>query len=250
MEHFKLENQEKFLNSILHVSNSVRYVMIYDSKGNTILKRQMDGVTDLLTEEENKIALKHTIDSWNFRNNISEKIGNARYTLQVYDNLIRVIFPFGNEMLLVVTLDNAGSSEEIVKRIHTILSGNPQASMFNNDLIISLRNSFEYWSNVDEDARINCFPVWKKIVNENSDLTKNQSIIANDSKMDGEIQVEKFLESWSHAIQEPDFELAKITMQEWKEVWENVTNKNVQLYIKILDTLEQSWENVRSKSIA
>ncbi|MHA7734753.1 hypothetical protein [Nitrosopumilus sp. S6] len=249
MEQFKLENQEKFLNSILHVSSNIRYVMIYDLKGNSIFKRQMDGVTDLLTEEENKIALKHTIDSWNFRNSVSEKIGNARYTLQVYDNLIRVIFPFGNEMLLVVTLDNAGDSDDIVKRIHVILSGNPQASMFNNDLIVSLRNSFDYWSNIDEDSRINCLLVWKKILNENPDLKNSQSIIANDSKMDGEIQIEKFLESWSHAIQEPNFESAKIAMQEWKEVWENLANKNVQLYIKILETLEQSWENTQSKSI-
>ena len=122
MEKLKLVNQEKFLNSILHVSGNIRYVMIYDLKGNIIHKRKMDGVTDLLTEEENKIALKHTIESWNFRNSISEKIGKSNYTLQVYDNLIRAIFPFGDKMLLVVTLDNIGSPNDIVKRIQKILS--------------------------------------------------------------------------------------------------------------------------------
>ncbi|MDH3501922.1 MAG: hypothetical protein OEL69_05390 [Nitrosopumilus sp.] len=125
MENLKLVDQEKFLNSILHVSGNIRYVMIYDLKGNNIFKRKMDGVTDLLTEEENKIALKHTIDSWNFRNSLSEKIGNANYTLQVYDNLVRAIFPFGSKMLLVVTLDNAGTPNDIVKRIQAILSGTP-----------------------------------------------------------------------------------------------------------------------------
>ncbi|MEJ2261054.1 MAG: hypothetical protein P8X83_05285 [Nitrosopumilaceae archaeon] len=124
MSALKLVNQEKFLNSILNVSGSIRYVMIYDLKGNTILKRKMDQVTDLLTEKENKVALQHTIDSWNFRNSISEKIGNANYTLQVFDNLIRAIFPFGNEMLLIVTLDNEGSPNDIVDRIQRILSGN------------------------------------------------------------------------------------------------------------------------------
>lgn len=125
MSELKLVNQEKFLNSIMHVSENIRYVMIYNLKGNTILKRKMDGVTDLLTEEENKIALKHTIESWNFRNSISEKIGNANYTLQVYDNLIRAIFPFGSDMLLVVSLDNAGKPNEIIDRIQSILSGHP-----------------------------------------------------------------------------------------------------------------------------
>ncbi|MDH5698106.1 MAG: hypothetical protein OEY54_06225 [Nitrosopumilus sp.] len=124
MQQLKLVDQEKFLNSIMHVSGNIRYVMIYDMKGNTILKRKMDGITDLLTEEENKIAIKHTIESWNFRNSVSEKIGNAKYTLQVYDNLMRIIFPFDSQMLLIVTLDNAGRPNEIIDRIRTILSGN------------------------------------------------------------------------------------------------------------------------------
>jgi len=125
MEQLKLVNQEKFLKSIMHVSGNIRYVIIYDLKGNSIFRRKMDGVVDLLTEEENKRALKHTIESWNFRNSISEKIGNTHYTLQVYDNLIRAIFPINNEMLLVVSLDNTGNPSDIVNRIEKILSGNP-----------------------------------------------------------------------------------------------------------------------------
>lgn len=106
----------------MNVSPHVRYVMIYDLKGNKIFHRKMDGVVDLLTEEQNKIALNHTIQSWNFRNTISEKIGKSKYTLQVYDKLMRVIFPFGKEMLLIVTLDNKGQ-KDIIDRIQTILSG-------------------------------------------------------------------------------------------------------------------------------
>jgi hypothetical protein len=109
----------------MNVSGHIRYVMIYDLQGNVILKRKMDGISELLTEKENKIALKHTIDSWTFRNSLSEKIGNARYTLQVYDNLMRALFPFGKDMLLVVTLDNAGNPGNVIERIQKILSWNP-----------------------------------------------------------------------------------------------------------------------------
>ena len=124
MNQVKLVNQEKFLNSIMNVSGNIRHVMIYDLKGNSILKRIMDGVSDHLTEEENKIAIKHTVESWNFRNTLAEKIGNAKYTLQVYENLLRVIFPFGKEMILVVTLDNTGKPNDIIDRIQIIVSGN------------------------------------------------------------------------------------------------------------------------------
>lgn len=123
MEQINVVDQEKFLNSIMNISGNIRYVMVYDLQGNVMHKRIMDGITDHLTENENKTALKHTIESWNFRNSISEKIGNAKYTLQVYDNLMRVIFPFGSKMLLIVTLDNAGEPGDIIQRIQTILSG-------------------------------------------------------------------------------------------------------------------------------
>lgn len=122
MSQVKLLNNEKFLNSIMHVSSNVRYVMIYDLKGNIMVKRKMDGITDLLTEEQNKIALNHTIESWNFRNSLSEKIGNPKYTLQVYGNLMRVVVPFGKDMLLIVTLDNTGAPYNIIERILSILS--------------------------------------------------------------------------------------------------------------------------------
>jgi hypothetical protein len=72
MNQLKLVNQEKFLNSVMNISKHVRYVSIYDLKGNIMYKQKMDGVVDLLTEAENKIALKHTIDSWNFRNTVSK----------------------------------------------------------------------------------------------------------------------------------------------------------------------------------
>lgn len=122
MSQVKLLNNEKFLNSIMHVSENVRYVMIYDLKGKRMFKRKMDGVTDHLTEEQNKIALKHTIDSWNFRNSLSEKIGKPVYTLQVYENMMRVLVPFGKDMLLIVTLDNTGAPYNIIERILSILS--------------------------------------------------------------------------------------------------------------------------------
>ncbi|MDH3360975.1 MAG: hypothetical protein OEL56_02210 [Nitrosopumilus sp.] len=123
MQQLKLVDQEKFLNSILNISGNIRYVMVYDLQGNIIHKRIMDGVSDHLNDKENIIALKHTIESWNFRNSVSEKIGNAKYTLQVYDNLMRVILPFGSKILLIVTLDNTGKPNEIIDRIQTILSG-------------------------------------------------------------------------------------------------------------------------------
>lgn len=233
----------------MNVSGNIRYVMIYDLKGNTIIKRKMDGVTDFLTEEENKIALKHTIDSWNFRNSISEKIGDAKYTLQVYENLLRVLFPFGKDMLLVVSLDNTGNPHDIITRIQTILSGHPQIDNSDYDFQDSLKQSFKYWSVIDEDSAINCFLVWKKILKDNSELLKNQIMMINNKKQNAEEPIMKFLERWSQAIEEPNYDAAKLSMQKWEEMWKTTINDNALLYAKILKILEKSWENIQNKNI-
>lgn len=123
MSQLKLLNPEKFLDSIMKVSKHLRYATIYDLKGNMLHRRKMDGVVDLLTEEQNKIALNHTIESWNFRNTLSEKIGKPKYTLQVYDNFMRILYPFGEKMLLIVTFDDASGHNDIIERIQKILSG-------------------------------------------------------------------------------------------------------------------------------
>jgi len=125
MNRLKLVNQDKFLTSIMSMSEHIRYVSIYDLKGNAVYKQKMDGVVDLLTEEENKIAIKHTIDSWNFRKSVAEKIGNAEFTIQVFKKLIRVIFPFEDKLLLIVTLDNEERPNYVIERIQTILFGGP-----------------------------------------------------------------------------------------------------------------------------
>jgi hydrogenase maturation factor len=121
--------------------------------------------------------------------------------------------------------------------------------MSNNNLIDSLQQSFEYWSMIDEDSRINCLLVWKKILKDNSQILKNQTVLINNIKQDTENQVQQFLESWSHAIEESDFEAAKKSMQKWQDLFENLTNENVKIYAKVLETLETSWENIQSKNI-
>jgi hypothetical protein len=123
MSQQKLLNQERFLNNVMDVDEHVRYAIICDLDGKILQKRKREGVIDFLSEEQNKIALNHTIESWNFRNTLLDKIGKAKYTLQVYEKLRRIIFPYGKEMLLVVTFDNYGGQNDIIERIQSLLAG-------------------------------------------------------------------------------------------------------------------------------
>ena len=121
--------------------------------------------------------------------------------------------------------------------------------MSNQVLIDALKKSFDYWSDVDEDTLLNCLLVWKKILKEHSEFLKNQTILINNIKQNAEGQIEQFLETWSRAIEKPDFEGAKQAIQKWTDFLENTTEENAEIYIKVLDLLETSWETMQSKNI-
>jgi len=38
-------------------------------------------------------------------------------------------------------------------------------------------------------------------------------------------------------------------MQKWQDLFENLTNENVKIYSKVLETLETYWEDIQSKNI-
>ena len=112
-----------------------------------------------------------------------------------------------------------------------------------------MKKSFEYWNRIDDDSPINCILIWKKILKTNPEILKNEIILKNNIKENIEDRIEKFLELWSHAIQQPNFEVAKKSMHEWQEFWKNMTDENFEFYTKILEILESSWENIQSKNI-
>lgn len=119
----------------------------------------------------------------------------------------------------------------------------------NNILTESLQKSFDYWSWVDEDSRIECLPIWKKILNNNSEIIKNQTMWIDGVKQDTEKYVHQFLESWSQAIEAPDFESAKNSMQKWQKLWEETTDENVKIFVKVLEMVETYWKDMQNKSI-
>ena len=121
--------------------------------------------------------------------------------------------------------------------------------MPDNELTEALKKSFEYWSGIDEDSRIECLLVWKKILNDHADFLKNQTIMINNSNLDAKNQVEQFLELWSQAIEETDFEAALFMIREWKNFLENTSEENQKTFTKILELLKKSWEDMQSRNI-
>jgi len=60
--------------------------------------------------------------------------------------------------------------------------------------------------------------------------------------------MQQFFEMWSYAIKKSDFEIAKKSMQDWREIWKNITDKEFKLYGEVLQMIENFWRDMQNKN--
>lgn len=73
-----------------------------------------EGVTNVLTLDESKKSLQRAIDSWNARNDLSDKIGEGKYVLAEYTKVKRITIPMGKEPLIYLTADVKADHTKII----------------------------------------------------------------------------------------------------------------------------------------
>ena len=101
----EMDNAKKICDIILEDNHYVRYVTICDREGNILGSSKRSDVNQILSDEETRKSLKRAVDSWHSRDEFVEKLGNGRFAVVGYDNLVRITIPLKNERLLLVTLD-------------------------------------------------------------------------------------------------------------------------------------------------
>ena len=117
----------------------------------------------------------------------------------------------------------------------------------NNYLRESMKQSFEFWHGIYNDSLINCPLVWKKAIESNSEIMeKITEAWKNNIKQNAEDQMQQFLELWSYAIRESNF---KIPMQDWEKFSKNMTEKQLMVYVQIIQMTKQYWKGIQDKNI-
>ncbi|KEQ56716.1 hypothetical protein AAA799B03_00949 [Marine Group I thaumarchaeote SCGC AAA799-B03] len=114
------ENEEKLLNMILGEIPSSRVAIICDHDGNILWNSIRDNTTSYLTVDETKESLKRSIESWDKRDTLSEKIGKGKYAIVAYDKIKRITVPLPNDHLLFVSLE--GEEFGNIQNIMTIVN--------------------------------------------------------------------------------------------------------------------------------
>jgi len=100
-----MDSADKICDEIIEDNRYARYVAICDREANILGSCKRSNVSQILTDEETHKSLKRAVDSWHSRDEFAEKLGNGRFAVVGYDNLVRITIPLKNERLLLVTLD-------------------------------------------------------------------------------------------------------------------------------------------------
>lgn len=113
------ETEQKLLNMILGEIPSSRIAIICDKNGNILWNSVRDNTSSYLSLEETKESLQRSIESWEKRDKLSDKIGKGKYAIVAYDKIKRITIPLSNGHLLFVSLE--GEEFGNVKNIMTIV---------------------------------------------------------------------------------------------------------------------------------
>jgi hypothetical protein len=118
-----------------------------------------------------------------------------------------------------------------------------------NDFKEILKQSFEFWHNNYIDSPLNYTLVWKKALESNFEIIKRlEKFWEKNTNKIREIQMQQFFEMWSYAIRKSNFEMAKKSMQDWEEFWEDITDEEFRTYAEILQMIEKYWKDIQTRN--
>ena len=113
---------EKLLNRVVKIDPHMRSAAIADLDGTILEKRQVTETRDFLTEEQDREVMEYTVNYWNYRKTMKDKIGNAKFILESYEHFKKLVIALDPERLLIMTFDKEGGQKDIVERIQSVIA--------------------------------------------------------------------------------------------------------------------------------
>ncbi len=121
-----VEDYSGFLEALMISNKKIRFIAICNLNGQIIFQKRSEEAKQLFSLEESKELLKKTIDRWNERSRVKDKIGEPMYSVTAYKKIKRITLPIDSEHLLFLSIDNNDNDIEkfgtfSIKNIHKIL---------------------------------------------------------------------------------------------------------------------------------
>jgi hypothetical protein len=100
----------------MRIDPKVRFATIFDEKGIVLFSGHREGISNLLSPEENQKSLEQAINAWKSRNEYANKIGKGKYVLAVYEKIKRITMPLDDEHFLYITTEANADHEKIIEK--------------------------------------------------------------------------------------------------------------------------------------
>jgi hypothetical protein len=98
----------------LSLNPSIRWVGISDNTGVLLNVAYKEGVTLLLSNEENEEYASNAVKRHKTRITFESKMGKMNYAVGRYEKLIRATIPINNNYYLLITLDVEAKDYDII----------------------------------------------------------------------------------------------------------------------------------------
>ena len=95
----------RFSKDVLNLDPSIRWVGISDNTGILLNVTYKEGVTLLLSDEENEEYASNAVKRHKTRITFESKMGKMNYAVGRYEKLIRATIPINSNYYLLITLD-------------------------------------------------------------------------------------------------------------------------------------------------
>jgi len=100
----------------MRIDPKIRFATIFDMDGKVLYSAHRDGVTNLLSQEENKKSLDLAVNAWKARTEFAKKIGKGMYVLAAYEKIKRITMPLDDEHLLYITMETNANHDYIIEK--------------------------------------------------------------------------------------------------------------------------------------
>ena len=107
---------ESLHKNIMRIDSKIRFATIFDVNGIVLYSAHRDGVTNMLSPEENQKSLDQAVIAWKNRNEFANKIGKGMYVLAVYEKIKRITMPLDDEHLLYITTEVNANHDKIIEK--------------------------------------------------------------------------------------------------------------------------------------
>ena len=110
---------ENLMLKIVNMNGEIRFASVCDKEGNIISSQHRHSEENLLTLEETHESLRRSLERWNERDGLQEKIGLGRYAVVSYEKIKRITIPLKSGNLLFFSIE--GNSDNFIDDIMKLI---------------------------------------------------------------------------------------------------------------------------------